>query len=213
MTRRLAGPVFLCLIVIAFFWKLTLTRQYTWLASPDVAQMVVPWFQFQTREWHHLRLPFWDPYSWAGHPFLAQAQPGAAYPLNWILFLMPFDHGWISWTVLNWYYVLTRVAAALTFFWFARDLGLSRRASVIGASAYGVGGYLGSVAWPQMVNGAVWVPLVFLFQLRSARGDRRPAQRHSLRLLPRRRLAVRPPPDAVVRHPRQRVPVDLSVPA
>ena len=213
MTRRLAGPVLLCLIVITFFWKLTLTRQYTWLASPDVAQMVLPWFQFQTREWHHLRLPLWDPFSWAGHPFLAQAQPGAAYPLNWLLFLMPFDHGWMSWTALNWYYVLTRVLAALTFFWLARDLGLSRRAA--GDRRFGL--WRGRVPRQRRLAadgercgvGAAGVSVPVAIGARRAT----PAERDPVGLLPRCRLAVRPSPDAAFCDARQRVPVDLHLPS
>jgi hypothetical protein len=173
--RRALAPALLVLIVVVFFWKLTLTNQYTWLASPDLAQMVLPWFQFQTREWHHLRFPLWDPYSWAGQPFLAQAQPGAAYPLNWILFLLPFDKGWMSWTAMNWYYVLTRALAALTCYWLCRDLERSRPAALVAGVTYGIAGYMASVEWPQMVNGAVWAPLVFLFQFRAA-GCARPVR-------------------------------------
>src|SRR6266496_2969805 len=87
--RRWAAPVLLALIVIAFFWKLVLTNQFTWLANNDLSSMVLPWFQFQASEFHAGRFPLWDPYSWGGQPLLAQAQPGSAYPLNWFLFLTP----------------------------------------------------------------------------------------------------------------------------
>ncbi len=59
MTRyqRLAGPSSLCLLVVLFYWKLVLTNQYTWMESPDVSSLVLPWLQFQAGEWHHLRFP------------------------------------------------------------------------------------------------------------------------------------------------------------
>ncbi len=170
--RRWTAPLLLFLIVAGFYWKLTLTNQFTWLANNDLSSMVLPWMQFQASEWHAGRIPLWDPYSWGGQPLLAQAQPGSAYPLNWLLFLAPLKHTWIRQAALNWYYVLVRILAAWCFYKFARDLGRSRKASLVAASVYGIAGYLGSIEWPQMVNGAVWAPLVFMYQFRAARGER-----------------------------------------
>ena len=159
-------------IVILFHWKLTLTHQYTWLESPDMANLVLPWFQFQAGEWHHHRFPLWDPNSWFGQPLFGQAQPGSAYPLNWLLFLAPLKNGWMRESTLNWYYVLMRALAALTAYAFARDLGRSRAASILAGCVYALGGYVAFTRAPQMVNGAVWTPLVFLYLLRAERGQR-----------------------------------------
>jgi hypothetical protein len=52
-----------------------------------------------------------------------------------------------------------------------RDLGRSRVASLVGGAVFALGGYIGNTAWPQKVNGAVWLPLVFLFLLRAGRGE------------------------------------------
>ena len=82
-----AWPALLLAIYICFFWKLVLTNQYTWLESPDTANQILPWMQFQAGEWHQGRFPLWDPYLWGGQPLAAQAQPGAFYPPNWLLFL------------------------------------------------------------------------------------------------------------------------------
>ncbi|MGH9614614.1 MAG: hypothetical protein ACRD4P_16220, partial [Bryobacteraceae bacterium] len=38
--------------------------------------------------------------------------------------------------------------------------------------AFSLTGFLGFTLWPQMMNGAVWAPLIFLFLLRAARGYR-----------------------------------------
>ncbi len=167
------APLLLIFIVIGFHWRLVLTDQFTWLASDDLSAQVLPWFQFQASEWHAGRLPLWDPYSWGGQPLLAQAQPGSANPLNWLVFLAPLKHGWVRQSVLNWHYVLIRVLAALCFYWFCRDLGRSRAAAIIASTVYGVAGYLASVGWPQMVTGAVWAPLVLLFQFRAAQNLKR----------------------------------------
>jgi len=169
---QLLGPAILLAIVILFHWKLVLTHQYTWLETPDMANLVLPWLQFQAGEWHHHRFPLWDPNSWFGQPLFGQAQPGSAYPLNWLLFLAPLKNGWLRESSLNWYYVLNRVLAAMTAYAFARDLRRSRPASILAGCVYALGGYVAFTRAPQMVNGAVWTPLVFMYLFRAERGER-----------------------------------------
>jgi len=170
--KRLPMALVLFAVVAGFYWKLTLTRQYDWLWSPDLAQQVLPWFQEQARFWGKGGIPLWDPYVWAGQPLLGQAQPGTAYPLNWILFALPlrsdgFIHSW----ALEWYFVVMRLMAMAFCYWLCRDQGCSRIASLLAGAIFALGGYIGDTGWPQMVNGAVWLPLVFLFLLRAGRGQ------------------------------------------
>ena len=167
-----AMPALLLVVVSCFFWKLVFTNQYTWLDSPDAANQVLPWYQFQAGEWHAGRMPLWDPYLWGGQPLLAQAQPGAAYPPNWLLFLMPLRRGWIRQPYMHWYFVLIHFQAALFSYWLCRDLKRSHAASLLSGLAFGLGGFVGTNNWPQMLNGAVWAPLVLLFFLRAMRGER-----------------------------------------
>jgi Bacterial membrane protein YfhO len=172
LTGTLAGPVALLGIVVLFYWKLVLTDQYTWLERPDLSYLVLPWLQFQGGEWHAGRFPLWDPNSWFGQPLFGQAQPGAAYPLNWLLFIWPLKDGWLQQSVLHWYFVLIHYLAAVNAYALCRSLGRSRKASVVGGCVYALGGYVAVTDWPQMLNGAVWTPLVFLFLLKAERGER-----------------------------------------
>ena len=170
--RRLLMALLLLAIVAGFYWKLTLTRQYEWIWGPDMTQQVLPWFHVQARALHQGALALWDPYVWAGQPLLGQAQPGAAYPLNWILFALPLRHdGLIRWWALDWYFVVIRFMALGFCYLLCRDLGRSRVASLLAGAVFALGGYIGNTAWPQMVNGALWLPLVFLFLLRAGRGQ------------------------------------------
>ena len=173
--RRWAAPLILLGIVVLFHWKLTLTKQFTWLEDPDSADQVLPWLQFQAMQWHGLRVPAWDPNAWNGQPLFGQGQPGSAYPFNWLLFLMPMSAGAMSMTVLNWYFVLIRYVAVLSCYALCRDLKCSRAASVLGACIFGLGGFVATTGWPQMVNGAVWAPLALLFLFRVERGEHRVA--------------------------------------
>ena len=170
--RAMAGPLILLLIVVGFFWKLVLTNQFTWLESPDFAYQVVPWFQYEAQQLQQHRIPLWDPFLFGGQSLIGQDQPGLAYPLNWLLFAFRFSGGHISFHILNWYFMFIHYFAALFCYFLCRDLGRSTIASIIGGVGFGLGGYIGGIEWPQMLNGAVWGPLVFLFLFRAARGVR-----------------------------------------
>jgi hypothetical protein len=163
-------PAMLAAIVAGFYWKLTLTRQFDWVSGPDLVNQVLPWFQVQAAAWHAHHFPLWDVSSWGGQPLLGQAQPGGSYPLNWLLFLMPLSHGKISFYALQWYFVAIHWMAALFCYWLCRDLGQSRIAAVLGGCVYSFSAYIGTASWPQMINGAVWAPVVFLFELRALEG-------------------------------------------
>ncbi|MGI8745822.1 MAG: hypothetical protein ACR2NN_25250 [Bryobacteraceae bacterium] len=165
--HRLAFPLLILLIVAGFYWKLTLTKQYTWLGGPDIATQVLPWFEEEARQAQHHMFPLWDSHNWLGAPLLGQAQPGAAYPLNWLLFLIPETHGHIRPIALQWYFIAIHYMAALFCYLLCRDLGCSRVASLVGGLIFSLAAYVGTSDWPQMVNGAVWAPLVLLFLLRS----------------------------------------------
>lgn len=168
----LAGPVALFLIVVGFFWKLVLTKQFSWLESFDIADQVVPWLNYQAQQFHLHTFPMWDPFLFGGQSLIGQGQPGAAYPLNWILFSLPLRDGHIDFDILNWYFLSIHYLAALFCYFLCRDLGRSRIACVLAGTAFGLGGYIGNTDWPQMINGAIWGPLVFLFLFRVARGVR-----------------------------------------
>ncbi len=172
IVNRAGPPVLLVLIVIGFFWKLTLTSQFTWLESPDMANQVMPWQNVQAMAFHRGQFPAWDPYLWGGQSLIGQAQPGTAYPLNWILYSLPLKDGRIRKSYLDWYLALIHAFAAVFAYWFCRDLGRSRLASLIGGAAFALAGAVGTTDWPQMVNGMIWAPLVLLFLYRAVHGRR-----------------------------------------
>ncbi len=154
----------LALLTIGFYWKLTLTRQFTFLAWPDLANQVLPWYEFQARAWHAGTLPLWDPYQWCGQSLAGQWQPGALFPLNWPLFLAPLRNGRLNVDLWHWHFVLLHLLAAALMYAYCRDLERSRGAAVLAGAGFSFGGYVGTTLWPQMMNGAVLTPLVFLFQ-------------------------------------------------
>jgi hypothetical protein len=170
--RTAAALGFLFLLIAGFYWKLTLSDQYTWLENPDQALQVRPWLDFEARELHAGRLPFWDPYLRGGQSLIGQVQPGLANPLNWPLFAMPLRDGHIPIRTLHWYWVLIHWVAAAFCFWLCRDLGASIGASILGAAIFSLAGLIGHSLTPQFLMSAVWLPVIFLFLARVWRGER-----------------------------------------
>lgn len=169
--RKLAVPGALLALCVGFYWKLALTDQYVWFDHPDMCYIEIPRLQFQANEIHRGQFPLWDPRIWAGQPLIGQTQPGPLYPFNLAFALLPLTDGYIRLPHLNWYFVFIHFQAALFCFWLARDLGRSFIASVIAGCLFSFGGFIGSVAWLDVMNGAVWTPLVFLFLFRALRGQ------------------------------------------
>jgi hypothetical protein len=154
---------------IVFYWKLALTDQYVWFDQPDMAYLEIPRLQFQANEIHRGQFPLWDPRIWMGQPLLGQTQPGPVYPFTLLFYLLPLKNGYIPIAHFNWYWVFLHFQAALFGYWLARDWKLSQMASIIGGSFFAFAGFIGVAAWLDVVNGAIWTPLIVLFLLRSVR--------------------------------------------
>ncbi|HXB73748.1 MAG TPA: hypothetical protein VNY05_36250 [Candidatus Acidoferrales bacterium] len=151
---------------------MTLSNEYTWIDNPDIVQMDVPRLQFQRVAWRNHEFPLWDPHLWCGQPFLGEIV-GAAYPINWLLFLYhPSGNGQLSLSALNWYFVFLHFLGALFAYWLCLDLGLPLLASLLGGFVYSFAGMIGLTLWPEVLGSLLLAPLVLLFVLRAFRGHR-----------------------------------------
>ena len=148
-----------------------LSRQYTWLDDGDNVNQVAPWFQVQAAQWHSGNFPLWDTHQQAGVPLVGQVQPGTLNPLNWILFSMPLSNGFIQVGSLHWYWVLIQFLGVLFGYMLCRDLRLSPTACILGGCAFGLGGFMGSIGWPQKMMSALLLPLILMFFLRVLRAE------------------------------------------
>jgi hypothetical protein len=170
LARRATPALITVLGVIAVFWKLALTKQYTFLASPDLANQVMPWLQAEVWAIRHWSVMLWDPYEWFGQSLIGQVQPGVTSPFTFLLALAPLQHGQIQFFYVHLWFVLIHCIASLFAYWFLRDQGCSTGASALGGIFYATAGFCGNTEWPQQLAAGIWAPLVFLFLLRSLRG-------------------------------------------
>jgi O-antigen/teichoic acid export membrane protein len=116
------------------------------------------WKQFVVDTLRSGSLPLWDPHLFAGHPFLANGQHSALYPLTWIFFLMPVHQAFGAFIVLQlglaglWMYVLGRVLRA------------GRVGSLTAGVVFQLSGFMViSAVHPMIVAGASWLPLLLAF--------------------------------------------------
>ncbi|MFN0102238.1 MAG: YfhO family protein [Bryobacteraceae bacterium] len=164
--QRLAYPLLIAFGIVLIFWKITLSGQFTWMNGDDTVHQVLPWLQMQAREWHRGHFPLLDPFHWAGQSLIGQTLPGATFPLNWLLFVLPLKHDRLQVPILNGYFVFIHILGAWAMFALLRSIRLVRPVAALGAIAFGGGGFMATVEWPQMLNGAMFLPIVLLFWLR-----------------------------------------------
>jgi len=86
--RLLANPFVYCLAIISFllffyYREIILQKKFLW---DDCLNYWYPVFTFVKECLQRLRLPFWNPYIFAGMPFLNDVQSHVFYPIYWFFF-------------------------------------------------------------------------------------------------------------------------------
>ncbi|MBI4769332.1 MAG: hypothetical protein HY784_02685 [Chloroflexi bacterium] len=114
-----------------------------------------PWKEFILESLHAGQIPLWNPYLFAGLPFLAAGQHSALYPFSIIFYLFPLPRAYGVFTVSQFF------LAGLFAYIFLRVLGLRRVGAAFGAIVYELSLFMVvSVVFSMIVAGAVWLPLI-----------------------------------------------------
>ncbi len=170
LRRTLWEPLLVVLGVITVFWKLALTKQYSFLDSPDLANMVVPRLQPVIYAIRHLSILLWTPYEYFGQPTIGQVQPGVTSPFTFLLALAPLHNGQIQFFYIHLWFVLLHCIAGVFAWRLFKELGCSAWPAIVAGVLFATMGYYGNTGWPNNLQPAMMAPLVFLFLLRSLRG-------------------------------------------
>jgi len=124
----------------------------------DLILQNYPWKQFLVESVRSRSLPLWDPYTFSGHPFLANGQHSALYPLTWLAYLLPISRAFGVFTVLQ------LGIAGLAMYVFARVIRANCTGALIAGIVFELSGFLVvSVVHPMIIAGAAWLPLVLAF--------------------------------------------------
>jgi hypothetical protein len=129
---------------------------------------------FQRAELAAGRLPVWNPYTYAGHPFLADIQAAVFYPLSNILLAvtLPWDDPAARLYFLQLEVILHTALAGFFTYLLVVELTGVRWAGLLAGVAFAFSGYLTSYPPLQLaiLRTAVWLPLILLFLRRAAIG-------------------------------------------
>ncbi|MGQ9625544.1 MAG: YfhO family protein [Anaerolineae bacterium] len=161
-----ASIVLLLLALCAlFFWRI-LTPQISDRASFPAGDFYEQFYAFARYEAEQIlsgHLPLWNPYTYSGHPFLADVQAAIFYPLSLLTILLSAPWGF-SLFALELEAVFHFFLASFFTYLFARRLLRSRPAALLTALVFTYGGYLTSYPSQQLavLEADIWLPLILL---------------------------------------------------
>ena len=123
----------------------------------DPVRQQYPWRLLSIENLKKAELPLWNPYSMGGIPLIGTLQSATFYPLNILLFILPFSIGWSLLVFLQ------PVLAGFFLYLYLRNLKISSVASLLGGITFAMCGF--SIAWLEwntLVHTALWLPLLLL---------------------------------------------------
>ena len=152
----------LCLL---FFWRdLTPVAADRWsFATGDFSQQFYAFARYEAARLQSGQLPLWNPYIYAGHPFLADIQSAVFYPLSlvtvWVTAVKGFTYRSLELEAIGHFFL-----AALFTYLLARRLTRSRPGGIAAAIAFAFSGFLTSYPPLQLaiLETHVWLPLILL---------------------------------------------------
>jgi hypothetical protein len=144
------------IVTLAFFSGHLFGGQFLW---EDFAEFTYPNEVFAARSFAAGILPFWNPYTFNGMPFLADLQIGFFYPGNLLMYVL--SGGELS-SWLAQFFVIIHFPIAMIGAWrLARGLGVGSWGAIFAGIAYALSGILvAHMIHPNMLFHLAWFPLI-----------------------------------------------------
>ncbi len=173
--------LFLALACGLFFWRIITpsAKDRGYFPSGDFSDQFYAFGVFEARHLLSGRLPFWNPYTYGGHPFLADIQAATFYPISLLTIFLSSP----------WKFPIYALEAEAIFhfflgglftYLFAQRLLKHRFAALVAALTFTYGGYLTSYPVQQLaiLEVDIWLPLILLllsiaWERWRTRGDKR----------------------------------------
>jgi O-antigen/teichoic acid export membrane protein len=121
----------------------------------DLVLENLAWKQFIVQSIQNREIPLWNPYLFAGVPFLAAGQHSALYPLSVLFYILPLTRAYGVFTVLQLW------LAGVFMYVFARVLRMGRFPALIAGITYQLSAFfVVSVVFTMIIAAAAWLPLL-----------------------------------------------------
>jgi hypothetical protein len=146
------------LTTLIFFWDQISGNAFFW---EDIVRFVYPLQNFAAKEAAKGVIPFWNPFTFSGMPFLADLQVGFFYPLNRVLGSFMGADGNLSFAALQTMIILHFFISQINSFFLSRYLKISFWGSIIAAITYSFSMILVCHSiHPMIVQHLSWFPLI-----------------------------------------------------
>lgn len=127
----------------------------------DLVLQNLPWREHIRQSMSQGEWPLWNPYQFAGAPFLAKGQHLALYPLSLPFLLLP------AWKAFGVFIALHLALAAVFAYVLARSLGLRPFEALVTGITYGFSGFvLANAVFPVILVTVAWLPLLLATTVR-----------------------------------------------
>jgi hypothetical protein len=155
----------LACLCLFFFWRIITPNLANRGSFPegDFADQFYAFGVYEARRLFSGQLPLWNPYTFSGHPFLADVQSAIFYPPSLITLLLSLPWGF-SLFALELEAIFHFFLAGLFTYLLAKRLLRDRRAALVSSLVFTFGGYLTSYPSQQLaiLETDVWLPLILL---------------------------------------------------
>jgi len=156
-------PVAMLIVLpVLIYWPLTIGGRVLYWGIP--LYQFYPWHTLVVEAIRSGQLPLWTELFGNGAPLLANHQSATFYPLNLIYFVTSVERA------MGYSVVLHVILAGLFAFAWGRTIGLSRFGATVVGLSFALSGFLVSrTQFITIINGSIWLPLLFVLAERLAR--------------------------------------------
>ena len=117
----------------------------------DFVEQEFPFRTLAASSLAHGIVPHWDPYVFAGMPFVADVQVAFWYPFNMLQALF-VSGNYLSPVVMEWFILLHFAVAGFGMYWFSKTMfEIDDWSAIFAGIAYGFGGYIAAQSIHQMI--------------------------------------------------------------
>jgi hypothetical protein len=151
-------------VVVLFFWPVISRQAWIPQGGGDLVSFVFPMYRFAAASLREGHVPLWNPFLYAGAPFVADNQSGLFYPFNLLLFILRPDFSYLAVEgLVIWHFFFAGAATYFCLRWFRPSAPISRAAALAGAFSFMLSGvFINHIGHLNLISVAAWLPLTFM---------------------------------------------------